>query len=161
MGPARSWRSRSLPWQWQDIAFLQPPGSHKASRQLQLCLAKGCAVHTKHSCLSSIPSWEPTPEHARKKQQELELPASFPRLENPRSLQLPVLPPSAHVPIPPASYFLHVFLVAKFSLCCFFHLLPVTCMGGIPLNLSKAQEVHAYPAVVLVTATLATLARAS
>lgn len=53
------------------------------------------------------------------------------------------------------------FLVAKFSLCCFFHLLPVTCMGGIPLNLSKAQEVHAYPAVVLVTATLATLAGAS
>lgn len=30
-----------LPWQWQDIAFLQPPRSHKASRRLQLCLAHG------------------------------------------------------------------------------------------------------------------------
>lgn len=50
-------------------------------------------MHTKHSCLSSVPSWEPSLEHAGKKQRdlELELPASFPRLENPSLLFLPVL----------------------------------------------------------------------
>lgn len=97
-----------LPWQWQDIAFLQPPRSHKASHRLQLCFALGCAVHTKRSWLSSVPSWEPTLERVGKKQQELELSASFPRLENSMSLRPPAppLPPDAHAPIPPASYFL-------------------------------------------------------
>lgn len=120
MGPARSWRSRALPWQWQDIAFLEPPGSHKASRQLQLCLAQGCAVHTKHSCLSSVPSWEPSLEHAGKKQRELELelPASFPRLENPSLLFLPVLMYQSLLLVTSSSFQLQNSAYAAFSTSC-------------------------------------------
>lgn len=65
----------------------------------------------------------------RKNQRELELPASFPRLENPRSFSACFSSQCSRTD-PSCLLFPPCFSVAKFSLCCFFHPLPVTYHRG-------------------------------
>lgn len=137
-----------LPWQWQDIAFLQPPRSHKASRRLQLCFAQGCAAHTKRSWLSSVPGWEPTPERAGKKQQEPEVPASFPRLENPGVFAAACSSSSSRCSCVRPSWFLFppCFSIVKSSPCWFFPACDLhSWLEQTPLNLSRAREVQPCP----------------
>ena len=116
-----------LPWQWQDIAFLQPPRSHKASRWLRLCSAQGCAAHTKRSWLSSVPGWEPA-RACGGEAAGAGAPCLFPTAGRPRVFAAARSSSSFRCSCTRPSCFLFppCFSIAKSSPRCFFHLMPVT-----------------------------------